>query len=169
MSVTQSCPALCDLMDYSLPGSSVHGILHARIPEWKKKKKEYRSGFPCPPPGDLPHSGIEPKYPALQADYWKMVTFIISGELFSKVAVPFCILIVLVYWAAMTKYYRLGGLSNRNLLFHNSGGKSPSSRSRCWQGWFLPRPAFSMACRLSSPYHLTWSSLCVCSCPNLFL
>jgi len=23
-----------DPMDYSLPGSSVHGILHARIPEW---------------------------------------------------------------------------------------------------------------------------------------
>ena len=25
-SVTQSCPTLCDLMDCSLPGSSVHGI-----------------------------------------------------------------------------------------------------------------------------------------------
>ena len=32
--VTQSCPALCDPMDYSLPGSSVHGILQARILEW---------------------------------------------------------------------------------------------------------------------------------------
>ena len=30
----QSCPALCDLMDCSPPGSSVHGILQARIPEW---------------------------------------------------------------------------------------------------------------------------------------
>ena len=29
--VAQSC--LCDPMDYSLPGSSVHGILQARIPE----------------------------------------------------------------------------------------------------------------------------------------
>ena len=34
MLVTQSCPALCDPMDYSLPGSSVHGILQARILEW---------------------------------------------------------------------------------------------------------------------------------------
>ena len=34
MLVTQSCPALCDPMDCSLPGSSVHGILQARILEW---------------------------------------------------------------------------------------------------------------------------------------
>ena len=29
--VTQSCPALCDPLDCSLPGSSVHGIFQARI------------------------------------------------------------------------------------------------------------------------------------------
>ena len=32
-SVTQSCLTLCDSMDYSLSGSSVHGILQARILE----------------------------------------------------------------------------------------------------------------------------------------
>ena len=32
--VIQSCPTLCDPMDYSLPGSSVHEILQARILEW---------------------------------------------------------------------------------------------------------------------------------------
>ena len=32
-SVPQSCPTLCDPIDYSLPGSSVHGILQARILE----------------------------------------------------------------------------------------------------------------------------------------
>ena len=32
--VTQSCLTLCDPMDCSLPGSSVHGILQARILEW---------------------------------------------------------------------------------------------------------------------------------------
>ena len=31
--VTQSCPILCDPMDGRLPGSSVHGILQARILE----------------------------------------------------------------------------------------------------------------------------------------
>ena len=30
----QSCLTLCDPMDYSLPGSSVHGILQARVLEW---------------------------------------------------------------------------------------------------------------------------------------
>ena len=32
--VAQSCPTLCDPMDCSQPGSSVHGILQARILEW---------------------------------------------------------------------------------------------------------------------------------------
>ena len=32
--VSQSCPTLCDPMDYSLPDSSVHGILQARVLEW---------------------------------------------------------------------------------------------------------------------------------------
>ena len=31
--VAQSCPTLCDPMDYSLPGSSLHGILQARVLE----------------------------------------------------------------------------------------------------------------------------------------
>ena len=30
----QSCSTLCDPMECSLPGSSVHGILQARILEW---------------------------------------------------------------------------------------------------------------------------------------
>ena len=32
--VTQTCSTLCNPMDCSLPGSSVHGILQARIVEW---------------------------------------------------------------------------------------------------------------------------------------
>ena len=32
--VAQSCPTLSDPMDHSLPGSSVHGILQARVLEW---------------------------------------------------------------------------------------------------------------------------------------
>ena len=56
--VAQSCPTLCDTMDYSTPGSSVHGIV----------RQEYWSGLPFPFPGDLPDPGIEPRFPALQAD-----------------------------------------------------------------------------------------------------
>ena len=32
--VAQSCPTLCDSMDYSLPRSSVHGIFQTRVLEW---------------------------------------------------------------------------------------------------------------------------------------
>ena len=32
--VSQSCPTLSNPMDCSLPGSSVHGVFQARVPEW---------------------------------------------------------------------------------------------------------------------------------------
>ena len=51
---------LCDPMDCSPPGASVHGISQARIPEW----------LACPLPRDLPDPGTEPwspVAPALQA------------------------------------------------------------------------------------------------------
>ena len=32
--VAQSCPTLSDPIDYSPPGSSIHGILQARVLEW---------------------------------------------------------------------------------------------------------------------------------------
>ena len=44
----QLCPTLCDLMDSSLSGSSIHGILQARILEW----------VVMPFPGNLPDPGI---------------------------------------------------------------------------------------------------------------
>ena len=31
-------------------------------------RQEHWSGLPCPPPGDLPNPGIEPRSPTLQAD-----------------------------------------------------------------------------------------------------
>ena len=34
MKVAQLCPTLCDSVDCNLPGSSIHGILQARILEW---------------------------------------------------------------------------------------------------------------------------------------
>ena len=47
-----------DPIDCNLPGSSVHGILQARILEW----------VAIPSPGDLPDPGIEPRSPALRVD-----------------------------------------------------------------------------------------------------
>ena len=54
----QSCPILCNPIDGSPPGSSVHGVLQARILEW----------VAIPFSRDLPDPGIEPRSPALQAD-----------------------------------------------------------------------------------------------------
>ena len=57
----QSCLTLCSPKNCSPPGSSVQGILQARILEW----------VAFPPPGDLPDPGIKPASPlapALQAD-----------------------------------------------------------------------------------------------------
>ena len=51
--VAQSCLILCDPMDFSLPGSSVHGILQARILEQR---------FPSP------RESSQPRSPALQVD-----------------------------------------------------------------------------------------------------
>ena len=60
--VVLSCIRLCETpMDYSLTGSSVHGLLQA---------KEYWSGLPFPTPGDLPNPGIEPRSPALTGGFF---------------------------------------------------------------------------------------------------
>ena len=47
----ESCLILCDPMDCSPPGSSVHGILQARILEW----------VAMPSSKDLPDPGVEPE------------------------------------------------------------------------------------------------------------
>ena len=51
----QSCLTLLDLMDCSLPGSSIHGIFQARVLEW------IAIFFSR----DLPYPGIESESPAL--------------------------------------------------------------------------------------------------------
>ena len=56
--VAQSCLTLCDPIDCSLPGSSVHGIFRAIVLEW------IAISFSR----DLPDPGIELGCPALQAD-----------------------------------------------------------------------------------------------------
>ena len=56
MKLAQSCLTLCDPMDCSPPGCSVHGISQARILEW----------LPFASPEDLPNPVIKPRSPALQ-------------------------------------------------------------------------------------------------------
>ena len=62
----QSNLTLCDPMDCSLPGSSVHDIFQVRILEW----------LPFPIPRDLPDLGIEPlsfASPALAGEFFTTV------------------------------------------------------------------------------------------------
>ena len=61
LSVDQSCPTLCDLMDCSPPGFCVHRISQARILEWVAISFSIS-------PGDLPDPEIEPGSLALKAD-----------------------------------------------------------------------------------------------------
>ena len=62
--VAQSCQTLCDPVDCSPTGSTVHGILQARILEWVAISFSRGSSRPR----DLPDPGIEPRSPTLQAD-----------------------------------------------------------------------------------------------------
>ena len=57
--VTQLCPTLCNLMDCSLPGSSVHGI---------PQEKNTGVGSHSLLQGNLPNPGIKPRSPTLQVD-----------------------------------------------------------------------------------------------------
>ena len=57
--VDQSVLTLCDLMDCSLPGSSM-----------ECPRQEYWSELRFPPPGDLPNLRIEPTSPALAGGFY---------------------------------------------------------------------------------------------------
>ena len=43
-------------------------VAHQAPLSMKFSRQEYWSGLPCPPPGDAPNWGIEPRSPTLQAD-----------------------------------------------------------------------------------------------------
>ena len=58
--VTQSCPTLCNPMDYMQPARF--------LCPWGFSRQEYWRGLPCPPPRDLPNPGIKPRSPTLLAD-----------------------------------------------------------------------------------------------------
>ena len=53
-SLTQSYLILCNSLNFSLPGSSVHGF-----------SRQYWSRLPFPSPRNLPNPGVEPASPAL--------------------------------------------------------------------------------------------------------
>ena len=78
----QSCLTLCDFIDCSLPGSSAHGILRARILEC----------FAMPSPRGSPHPGIEPASPAFPATQADSLPTEPPGKLWCNYAsIKFCV------------------------------------------------------------------------------
>ena len=77
--VAQSCPTLCDPMDCILPAPLSIGF----------SRQEYWSGFPCPPPGDLPDPGIESA--SLSLLHWQVgsLPLVLPGSPFHIIAIVF--------------------------------------------------------------------------------
>ena len=66
------CVCVCVCVSRSVVSSSLrsHGLLWQASLSMGFSRQEYWSGFPFPPPGDLPDPGIKPVslFPAFQAD-----------------------------------------------------------------------------------------------------
>ena len=75
--VAQSCPTLCDPIDCISPGSSVHGILQARVLEWV--------AIPFSRGSSRPRDRI----PALQADSLPSELCVSKGTSLSLPLAPF--------------------------------------------------------------------------------
>ena len=94
-SVYNSSPTVCNPMNCSMPGSSVHGISQARILEWVAISS----------PGDLPNPGIKPRSLTLQAVacIWsRFFTNWATGE-------------VLLFWRHNIKSSNYSNIPNENL------------------------------------------------------
>ena len=120
--MVQSCPTLCDLMDCSPPGSSVHRTLQTRI--W--------SGLPFPSPGDLPTQGSNS---GLQLCRQILLHLSHQGSPNRKVALR------ILEWTAipfsrgsfLTQRSKLGVLHCRWILYHLSHkARALTSRGGCY-------------------------------------
>ena len=60
------CAVLGGFSQVQLSATPRTAARQPRLPMWFSKQGG--GGLPCPPPGDLPNPGIEPRSPALQAD-----------------------------------------------------------------------------------------------------
>ena len=135
-------------MDYSPPGSSVHGISQARILEWvaisfsrrsswprdrtqvsciagrfftlwaTTEAQEYWGGYLIPSPGKLPDPGIEPGSPALQVDS-------LSAEPQGKPKYTGRGSLFLLRWIFLTQELNQGLLHCRWILYQLSYQGSP--------------------------------------------
>ena len=80
---------------------------------WRFSRKEYWSGLPCPPPGDLPNPGIKPRTAALQADF---LPFEPPGKLINTGVGS----LPLLQWIFPTQESNQGFLHGRRILYQLS-------------------------------------------------
>ena len=103
--VAQLCPTLCDPMDCSLPGSSVHGILQARILEWVAISFSRGSSQPRESNPGLPHR--------------RQMLYPLSHQGSSK----YLLLVPLLFFFLFTKSFYLGLLGRPRCFFFFSLGE----------------------------------------------
>ena len=91
----QLCTTLCNPMNYSPPGSSIHGL----------PRQEYQSALPFLSSGDLPYPGIEPMSLASPALAGRFFTTLPLSLFFTIWESPYeysiniyCILIFCIYY-----------------------------------------------------------------------
>ena len=161
MSVVQSCPTVCDPIDWKPTGSSVHEILQTRTLERVAIPFSRGSSWPrdltqvSRMAGRLSHQG-SPVYTSwnkpLTSRKWEVVDKLFPLSLPGQTILKHS---SWVYSSCHNKYLRLGDLNNRNVSFPSSGG---------WKSKFkVPSEASLLGLhRTVSCCALTWSFLCLC-------
>ena len=105
--VVHSCLTLCNSMD----GKPTRLLCPFSM-------QEHWSWLPCPPPGDLPNPGIEPRSPALQADS-------LSSELSGKPENTRVYSLSLLQGIFQTQELNRGLLQCKWILYHLRSQESP--------------------------------------------
>ena len=109
--VGQSCPTLCDLMNCSLPGSSVHGVFQARVLEWFAISFS-RVSFPPRDRTQISHVlGRRFTIWATREDPWDIHRYSVNG---SKLFGPVALFFVVVVFVLMYTYSYMGGVRHRD-------------------------------------------------------
>ena len=96
--VTQSCPTLCDSMDYS-----------PQVPlSMEFSRQEFWSGLPFPSPGHLPSLGIEPRLL-----HGRQILYCLShkGSLFHDSDLPISLLQILITTLGPPREFRIISIS----------------------------------------------------------
>ena len=169
--VNDVCELSCSVVSHSL---RPHGLYLARfLCSWGFSRQGYWSGLPCPPPGDLPNPGIEPRSPTLQVDlyclnHWESprtlewVAYPFSRGMFwprSQTGVSCIASRFFTSWATREALESNQGLLNcRQILHQRSYQESPAS-GLYWQTsnwWVSP---WHGPCRLEESKTVTWVPL----------